>query len=200
MKHVLVAARSRDARTIAAATGATALLALAGCSDPPRDPPTAVIRATPSTICQGDAFTTPVTLDGSESATGLTLVPVPPAEGEPPLVFEWSLSGAEYELDVGTLESPEVRVTTAGDRPLHATLTVITLDFGEATSTLSVPITVPTWRPCDGDRCPAGSVCKPAGDQAVCVPDRACEFNADCDVCMRCDIATGACVPQDGAL
>ena len=96
----------------------------AGCAEAPPKPPSAVIRATPDALCEGDDFTTPIVLQGRESMPSLSLVPLPPPADAVPLVFRWTLSGAQVRWVEGDLSSVEVTVTSAGDRPLHAALAV----------------------------------------------------------------------------
>ena len=112
---------------------AAALLAtMVACGAPPPAPPTAVIDVTPRAICEGDAFATEVTLSGRRSSARLSLVPDP---GDTPLAYRWQLSGAEHVVVGGALDAPALTVRVAGDRPLHATLTVRDPEGGgEATS------------------------------------------------------------------
>lgn len=118
---------------------ALALFAL-GCAGPPPDPPTAVIDATPGTLCRGDAFATVVELSGARSSATLSLVPAPPDPSAPPLEFLWYLDGTEHRVVDGSLSSARVSVVARADRPLHALLTVRDGLGGEATSLLSVGI------------------------------------------------------------
>ncbi len=111
-----------------------------GCAAPPAHPPTAVIDLEPAVICLGDGHRTTVTFSGARSSYRLSLMPSPPGPDDPPLSFFWSLEGAQHALVDGTLTSAVISVTTAGDRPLHAELTVVDADGGEATSQRSLAI------------------------------------------------------------
>jgi hypothetical protein len=117
---------------------ALVLLLALGCAGPPPHPPTAVIDTTPDTVCRGDAFATVIELSGARSSASLSLIPAPPDPSAPPLEFEWLLDGAEHAVVAGSLTSPRLAVTTAGDRPLHVTLTVFDADGGDATSLVTV--------------------------------------------------------------
>lgn len=166
------------------------------CGAPPPDPPTAVVRATPSSVCLGDDFATPIRLDASESAAGLTLVPVPPPEDAPELSYAWAFSGAEVR-ELGRGEAGvTVDVATAGDRPLHVQLTVRTAQGGEATTLHTVPITLPPARcAADGD-CTAGERCLEHEGERFCGVDQDCAADAECSPCTRCDAAARRCVPE----
>lgn len=109
-----------------------------GCAGPPPHPPTAVIDATPETVCRGDAFATVIELSGARSSASLSLIPAPPDPSAPPLEFEWLLDGAEHSIVAGSATSPRLSVRTAGDRPLHVALTVFDGEGGDATSLLTV--------------------------------------------------------------
>lgn len=116
-----------------------AALAL-GCGEPPPPAPSAVIRACPGSICQGDDFATSIHLDATKSAPRLTLVEAPKDPNEPPLDIEWSFSGSKMLYDVGTASEPDVLVSMAADRPLHVRLRVENAAGGvaEALETISV--------------------------------------------------------------
>lgn len=169
----------------------------AACGGPPPDPPTAVIRADPATICRGDDHQTEIRFDATESTPALTLVPVGVDPDAPGLSYAWSFEGAAHEMVGGAPTDPEVRVTSAGDRPLHAHLEVTRADGGAARSLLSIPITVPDFRPCGGG-CPSGAQCVPSHLGEVCVPSAPCEFDVDCPVCSECDLLVQICVPRAG--
>lgn len=111
-----------------------------GCAAPPVHPPTAVIEVEPPVLCVGDDHRTTVTFSGARSSDHLSLMPSPPGPDAPPLEFSWVLEGAQHVVVGGDLTSPEISVTTAGDRPLHAELTVVDADGGEATSLRSLAI------------------------------------------------------------
>lgn len=115
-------------------------LACCGCAAPPAHPPTAVIDVSPEVICVGDDHATTVTFSGARSSDHLSLMPSPPGPDEPPLEFRWALEGAQHVVVGGDLTSPEISVTTAGDRPLHAELTVVDAEGGVATSLRSLAI------------------------------------------------------------
>lgn len=119
-----------------------ALLLLCACGSAPPDPPSVVVVADPPAVCLGDGFRTVVTLDGSRSRPRLTLVPVPATADDPPLAYTWSLSGAEHRVVEGGVHEPILKVTTSGDRPLHATLIARSAGGGEASTTLSVAVTL----------------------------------------------------------
>lgn len=114
-------------------------LCVVGCGAPPPDPPTAVIQADPETICLGDNYQTRITLNALESAPRLALVPLPQGDDDT-LLYDWTMSGAAYELVEGTLTAPELVVTTAGDRPLHVRLMVTNSEGGEARSLKSINV------------------------------------------------------------
>jgi len=117
----------------------TLALCALGCAGPPPHPPTAVIDARPAQVCEGDDYATVVELSGARSSNVLSLVPEG-ADPDAPLAYEWSLEGADYELVSGSLVGPTLSVVTAGDRPLHAGLTVTNADGGHATSTRTVAL------------------------------------------------------------
>jgi hypothetical protein len=122
-----------------------------GCGSPPPAPPTAVIDAQPAAVCYRDAFATTVRLDGSCSAEALELVPSSAGEcTAPPLAFAWTFAGAETVVAFD--DGPHVELKTAGDRPLHVTLTVRAAHGGEASTLRTIAITVPDK--CPGPCCP----------------------------------------------
>ncbi|MCS6798077.1 MAG: hypothetical protein NZ898_06060 [Myxococcota bacterium] len=114
-----------------------ALFAVA-CGSPTPVPPSAVIQITPAAICVDDAHRTPVTFDGSRSVERLAVVPV---AGEP-VRFSWTLSGASWRLVSGSLQSPSLVVTSAGDRPLHASLLVTAPSGASARAIATLGLTV----------------------------------------------------------
>ncbi len=113
-----------------------------GCGSPPPPTPSAVVLASPTSVCEGDAFATPITLDATQSQRHLTLVPVPPAAGEAPLQLDWSFAGSAYRLLDGDFHSKKLTVSMLGDRPLHAWLVVHNDEGGEARADLTVSITL----------------------------------------------------------
>ena len=165
---------------------------------PPPDPPSAVVSLSPATICEGDGHHTEVLLDGSMSSVHLTLVPVMPAPGEAPLQFSWSLSGATPVITAGTLTSDALAVTTAGDRPLHVTLTVTNGVGGTATTLRTISITPLTRTRCSLDADCAPGVC--AVDLRTCIPDHSCSSDDDCEPCFSCEAASSRCLPRTDLL
>lgn len=115
---------------------------LSACGSPPVDPPTAVVRADPASVCLNDNHATDVHLSGADSTPGISLVPVERDE-DASLAFEWALSGAEHRVVSRDPTGVELVVTTKGDRPLHVELTVENAAGGRATTLLSLPITLP---------------------------------------------------------
>jgi hypothetical protein len=131
----------------------------ASCGQPPPPAPSAVISASPESVCYGDA-TTQIVLDASGSAPRLTLIPVPPDPGEAPLQFQWSFSGDAYVWaddnmthGAGTLvdsatnkpvsnASVTVNLVTA-TRPLHVTLRVQNGEGGVTEALKTITITLP---------------------------------------------------------
>ena len=115
------------------------LIAIA-CGSPPPPAPSAVIVMSPLSVCVGDAFTTPIHLDATSSAQGLTLVYVRPDPNAPPLSYTWSFEGAAMQFDDGDAHGDTITIRTAGDRPLHVTLEVRNAVGGvtDALATLSV--------------------------------------------------------------
>jgi hypothetical protein len=150
------------------------------------------VRADPSSVCLNDQFETTVRLDASESQPALSLVPVAEDPEGPSLSFEWSFAGAAYEDRGRDPSGIELLVATAGDRPLHVTLRVENEAGGEATTTHSVPITLPDFVACEAG-CPAGSSCL----EGVCAPVAPCEHDVDCAVCWRCDEILDRCIPRE---
>lgn len=167
---------------------------LIACGGPPPDPPSAVVALSPATICEGDGHHTEVLLDGSDSSVHLTLVPVAPDPDEPPLRFSWVLSGADFVITAGSLTSDLLAVTSAGDRPLHAALTVTNGVGGVATTLRTVSITPFERERCSDDSDCSAGVC--ATDVEACIPDHACDDDGDCAACFACETSTSRCLPR----
>jgi hypothetical protein len=127
---------------------------LAACGSRPPAPPTAVVRATPASVCQGDDYATTIALDASASSPSLALVPLPPSPDAPPLSFSWAFSGAAVRELSRSGGGMFLDVATAADRPLHVQLTVSAQDGGSATTLHTIPITV-----ADPASCPKGPCC-----------------------------------------
>lgn len=117
-----------------------AALLLVGCVGPPVEVPSAVVDVSPTSIPACDGFATPITIDGSRSSGHLQLVP---STDDTPLAFRWTIDGAEHVIDEGAVDAPVLVVRSAGDRPLHVTLTVDDHEGGVATSTRTIAITLP---------------------------------------------------------
>ncbi len=181
-----------------AGIGVVALgLSVLGCGSAPIDPPTAVIKAEPASVCQGDDFTTTIQLDASNSTAGLALVPVPPGEDDPPLSFSWSFSGAAHEELGRDPTGVDLQLTTAGDRPLHIGLTVRNAAGGQAETLHTLPITLPYDASCTKDAdCESAERCIAYGGAKICALDVDCSFNVDCPVCSLCDPGLRRCVPR----
>jgi len=112
-----------------------------------------VILATPTTVCLGDDYETPITLDGTESSRALTLVPSPADAKAPPLRYLWTLSGSPYRIvGPGTLTSEKLTVTIAGDEPLLVDLNVQNDTGGSADTTATISVTS-----LDAGTCPLGN-------------------------------------------
>jgi hypothetical protein len=174
---------------------AIAIALVVGCIGPPAHVPSAVVALDPGSVCQGDDLRSVIVVDGSLSSTRLSLVPVAPEPGEPPLAFEWSFSGAAVEIVGGTVTSERLEIRTTGDRPVHVTLRVTNGDGAVAETLRTLPITVPEVGVCavDGE-CLEGERC----DGGICVPDHPCAEDRECEVCFVCDAARSTCVPRDG--
>lgn len=176
---------------------------LLACGGPPPDTPSAVILLTPETICQGDAMTTPVLLDGTMSSRHLSLVPLPPEDTSypdgamvVPLQFAWTLEGDAHVVTRGSLSTSTLTILAAGDRPLHVRLTTTNLAGGTATSLRTLSITLPTRWPtrCTADAaCPGGACDTTAG---TCVGSVHCTSSATCDPCFVCDATSMTCMPR----
>lgn len=173
------------------------MIALAiGCGGPPPVPPTAVIDASPSEVCAGDAFATPIVLSGARSSARLSLVPAPPGPDDPPLTFEWRLEGDEHAVIAGARDEDELTVRMAGERPLHVTLTVTTFEGGIAETLRTIGVNVPIAPPC-GEGCAAGASCVDLRGESVCLPDQSCASDDDCGGCFVCDLETARCAPPE---
>lgn len=117
------------------------LCALAvSCGEPPPPAPSAVINASPKTVCVGDGFATAVHLDAKQSLPYLTLVYVRPPKDSPPLRYTWSFEGSASTLEDGSLDADALVLRMAGDRPLHVRLRVENSVGGisEALTTIAV--------------------------------------------------------------
>ena len=142
---------------------ATLLFEGAACNGPPPDAPSPVIIATPTTVCLGDDYMTPITLDGTQSSATLTLVPSPADANAPPLQYLWTLTGSLYRIaDVdaggghlrpsGTLTSDKLTVTMAADQPLQVDLSVQNAQGASADTTTTIAVTA-----LDAGACPFGN-------------------------------------------
>jgi hypothetical protein len=172
------------------------------CGGPPADTPSAVILLSPESICQGDAYRTPIHLDGTMSSHHLSLVPLPPEDSAypdgavvAPLTFAWSLDGDATRITSGTTTSSMLTVTAAGTRPLHISLTTTNLVGGSATSLRTLSITLPTPWPsfCSDDgMCPGGSCVGTHCEGSV-----TCSMSTPCaNPCFVCDATSSVCVPR----
>jgi|GEM_PF-6459632 len=121
--------------------GQVVVLIAIACGSPPPPAPSAVIVMSPSSVCVGDAFTTPIHLDATSSAQGLTLVYVRPDPNAPPLSYTWSFEGAAMRFDEGDAHSDTLTVRSSGDRPLHVTLEVRNSLGGVTDALASISIT-----------------------------------------------------------
>jgi hypothetical protein len=131
----------RGSRAIVAVLSLVAL-ATACSGGPPPGAPSAVIHASPSTVCTGDAFMTPITLDATRSTPHLTLVAEPPDPKEPPLRFSWSFAGADVHVMTGDpAKDATLVVAIAGDRPLHVTVHVENGEGGATDALTTVAVT-----------------------------------------------------------
>ncbi len=110
------------------------------CGEPPPPAPSAVITASPTSLCIDDGFATPIHLDALSSAQSLTLVYVRPDPNAPPLSFLWSFEGSAMQFDDGDPKSDVLTVRMRGDRPLHVKLRVQNAAGGvtETLTTISV--------------------------------------------------------------
>lgn len=118
---------------------------LAGCGAPPPGAPSAVVTSDPEAVCVGDGYRTDVTLDASESAPRLTLVPgASPADAT--LEYDWTLHGSPHVIVRGDTSSETLVVRMLADRPLHAELVVRESGGGVASTLHTVAV---TEGPCD---------------------------------------------------
>ena len=115
-------------------------LCLAGCGAPPPGAPSAVVTSSPEAVCLGDDYRTEVTLDASESAPRLTLVPGA-SPGDATLTYSWALSGSAHVVVRGDLDTESLVVRMLGDRPLHAELVVRESGGGIASTLHTVAVT-----------------------------------------------------------
>ena len=133
------------------------LLAFA-CGSPPPAAPSAVINASPASVCANTESV--VTLDSSGTAGHLTLVPAPPDKSEYPLKIKWTFPGhaittCEKTMDrpcidgvdrtsdslmVGDVSTMDVRVS--GDRPLEVNLHIENAKGGVNDARITIPITI----------------------------------------------------------
>ncbi len=114
---------------------------LVACADSLPHPPSAVAVAEPDAVCLGDGHTTPVLLDARESAQRLTLVPEAEPPDLPPLTYRWALEGDSFRVVDGSLESEQLTVTLAGERPLQVRLRVESASGGVSDTMISVAVT-----------------------------------------------------------
>ncbi len=137
---------------------ASAALGAPACSAPPPGAPSPVIVLTPTTVCLGDDYRTPITLDGTSSSPALTLVPVVVDASAPPLQFLWTLSGSAYRITQGSLTSSKLVVTMAGDQPLQVDLRVQNQSgtTADMAATVSVTLLVDAGGSGAGSACPLG--------------------------------------------
>jgi hypothetical protein len=128
-----------------------ALLACSACSSPPPPQPSPVIVTTPTTVCAGDDYKTPIMLDGTMSTSMLTLVPAEIDGGQ--VSFLWTLSGSPYRLVSGSLTDAKLVVTMAGDEPLQIDLKVTNGTGGsqDAVGTVSITLLEGGACPLEGD-------------------------------------------------
>jgi hypothetical protein len=138
------------------------------CSGPPPPEPSPVIVATPTTVCMGDDYKTPITLDGTQSTPTLTLVPSPVDANAPPLKYLWTLTGSAYRIaDVdagdgrtspgGTLTSDKLVVRIEGEEPLQVDLNVQNGVGGSADTTATISITTLVATDAGDAVCPLGN-------------------------------------------
>ena len=147
---------------------AAAGIAVEACSGPPPPEPSPVIIATPTTVCMGDDYKTPITLDGTQSTPTLTLVPTPVDANAPPLKYLWTLTGSAYRLanidagdgatiSGGNLTSDKVVVRIAGQEPLQVDLNVQNSIGGSADTTATISITALVPSDAGDAVCPLGN-------------------------------------------
>jgi hypothetical protein len=142
------------------------LVVAMACGSPPSPAPSAVVNATPASVCAGQE--TVVELDSSGTAGHLTLVPAPPDPSEYPLTVRWSFPGFELAtcatamapciegvdhtneqlMTPSDVSSLSIRV--AGDRPLHVALRVTNAKGGVGDAFATISLTLPD----DTGQCP----------------------------------------------
>ena len=140
------------------------------CSGPPPASPGAVINATPSSVCVGDAFHTQIHLDSRGSSPTLTLVYSVQDAGA--LTYAWAFSGVVcrhigddpdctkpgYDVIVdgssvepdGTIDNSDVLLTVSGNVPVQVSLTVT----NAANTAASVQSTISITPLDDAGACP----------------------------------------------
>jgi hypothetical protein len=132
------------------------------CGSQPPPPPSAVINFAPSQVCEGNEHETTICIGAGESAPRLTLIPVAPSPDDPELTFAWEFVGADVRIveDEDCDGVDEIAITTAGDRPVHVTLTVTLPGGGTINSVKTIPITPVATGSCDSDEdCAPCAVC-----------------------------------------
>lgn len=144
-------------------------LLLAACAQSSPHPPSAVAVAEPDAVCLGDEHRTPVLLDARESAQRLTLVPEAEPPDLPPLRYFWELQGDEHRIVDGDLQSEQLTVTVAGERPLHVWLRVESSEGGSSETMISLSVTEASG---PGPSCTSDLECGPC---RTCVAER-CEL------------------------
>jgi hypothetical protein len=123
-----------------------------------------VITATPTSVCVGDNFQTPIELDSLGSSPLLTLIYTPPSADagvacQGSICYSWSFSGAvctglatdpspcDVIIDPGSVDPTgavdysTVLLTMAGDRPVLATLQITNAAGGVIETQTSITIT-----------------------------------------------------------
>lgn len=150
------------------------------CSGPPSNVPAAVINATPTSVCVGDDFRTPIHLDSNGSSPVLTLVYTKPDPDAGTIKYAWSFSGAvcvgipaspgdwvtlegkaadacDVLLDPSAVDAnndvngTDVLLSVAGDRPVDVTLVITNVDAG---GTLTAHTTITLTPLDDAGTCP----------------------------------------------
>ena len=181
--------------------GAPAAAWVLSCSEPPPQPPTAVIVAAPDFVCQGESFGVEHALHARFSAPRLNLAPVPAEPGDGVLDFRWSIAGDEHRVVQGDLRSVELVVALAGERPLHLELRVRSDIGGEALTPMTLPLVMPSAPSCGVEGCSEGFDCVELRGERRCVPSAECQSDADCgaEACLVCDPTLVRCVPREVA-
>ena len=106
------------------ALGIAATCLVTSCGSPPPPAPSAVITASPTSVCVGDELATTIHLDAKSSAPNLTLVYQRSDPNEPPLKYAWTFSGSHVVIDSGDEHSVALTLFITADRPLHVRLRV----------------------------------------------------------------------------